>query len=130
MILKRNDVSGMGFRKLESDEWGIKSGATSTRTCPYCHQKYKHASSEIDWKSDFDKKVFCSYNCRAKYYKANADRRAEVKSKYEITYWVMEEKISVQKSKQREKSKARYQAKKIANMQSKNAKTGDFKPLN
>lgn len=63
--------------QMLGDSLGIPDCNYKICVCDYCKQEYKFFKSYIVIKSDFNDKVFCSYNCRCKYYKENEQERAE-----------------------------------------------------
>lgn len=48
---------------------GFHSEKYEIKTCPYCHNNYKHYIGTVSYK--INKLEFCSYNCREKYRKEN-----------------------------------------------------------
>lgn len=85
---------------LPLSEAGVKSATFDKRKCDYCKKEYTYYHSYNVIKSDFDKKVFCSYNCRCKYYKENEEKRYYALSKAEH--------FKAQRKKQNDYSKKRY----------------------
>lgn len=91
--------------------WSVE---TTTRTCPQCKKKYEHRVSAMDYISDFDGVVLCSYNCRCNYYKAHEKERAEwlYKQSWEYKYEKFQEvqRKCNQKYKERKKAKEQHNA--------------------
>lgn len=56
---------------------GLPSEARKTITCDYCHKTEKIPVSYRTIKSDFDKAIFCSHNCRCKYYQEHEKEREQ-----------------------------------------------------
>jgi ribosomal protein L24E len=77
--------SNYDFTPLHYDEYGLHHYDNRvTRKCPYCKQEYTRGASEVEWKSDFNKLIFCSYNCRSKYYKTHQLEREKYKESHAL----------------------------------------------
>lgn len=100
-ILKRNSE----VRILFDDEYGMKSSTYCYLKCDGCGKTYKHYTSENIYRSDFDGKTFCSYNCRSHYYHLHAKERQQF-------FWKRENDLEMRKLRQAQFEKQRYERRK------------------
>lgn len=71
------------IRLVPLSEAGYRSDNYTIKTCPECGQKYRWYHSYIKIKSEYDRKEFCSYNCRNKY---DRKRKKEIQYKDSESY--------------------------------------------
>ena len=71
-------INSKSSLSIDLDACGYESLIYTTHVCDQCGKEYKRSVSHQVWQSDFDKKTFCSYNCRCAYYKANAEKRETI----------------------------------------------------
>ena len=100
-ILKRNAE----VRILYSDEYGLKSSSYCYMKCECCGKTFKHYLTENIYKSDFDGKTCCSYNCRSHYYKKHWKERQDY-------YYKKENQLELLRLKQARYEKERYEKRK------------------
>ena len=87
-------------------EGGIKSENFTEKVCAYCGQPYRWYHSYNKITSDFNNKEFCSYTCRAKYYKVHEAERHQ--KSWEARFERIDELDAIKRKKDNERFKKKY----------------------